>query len=133
MQVNWNVGFYKSQQGYEPVNEFIKNLPTKDQVKVIWTINLLRECGIDLKMPHARAIECETNLFELRVQLANNIQRIFYFHYVGNSFVLLHGFTKKTQKTPKREIKIAKDRKVDYIRQKEVTGKEAEQHAQKTE
>jgi phage-related protein len=133
METNWHIDFYKSQQGHEPISEFIKSLPVKDQVKVIWTINLLRECGINLKMPHARVIEGETNLFELRVQLANNIQRIFYFHYIRNSFVLLHGFTKKTQKTPQREIKTAKDRKVDYVRQKEVTGKEAEQHAQKIE
>lgn len=45
----------------------------------------------------------ETNLYELRSKVSSNIQRVFYFHVVDNRYVITHGFTKKTDKTPENE------------------------------
>ena len=46
-------------------------------------------------------------LFELRIKLASDISRILYFSHEKDSFMLLYGFTKKTQKTPSSELERA--------------------------
>ena len=51
----------------------------------------------------------ETNLYELRSKVSSNIQRVFYFHVVDNRYVITHGFTKKTDKTPENEKKRARE------------------------
>ena len=64
---------------------------------------------------------------ELRCKLGSNITRALYFFYVGKCIVVTNGFVKKTQKTPPGEIKLAKDRRKDWIerqeREKENAGK----------
>lgn len=50
----------------------------------------------------------DKNLYEIRCQFSNNIQRAIYFHREDDKYVITHGFTKKTQKTPPNEIKKAK-------------------------
>ena len=57
----------------------------------------------------------EENIWELRP--GNN--RIFYFYYGNNSFILLHSFRKKTQKTPRRQINKAKAERDDYLARKD--------------
>lgn len=56
-------------------------------------------------MPHSRAMG--DGLFELRPKGREGIGRGFYCYLMGQEIVLLHGFIKKTQETPKRELKIA--------------------------
>lgn len=69
----------------------------------------------------------EDGIFELRCKLGSNITRALYFFYVGKRIVVTNGFIKKTQKTPPGEIKLAKDRRKDWIerqeREKENAGK----------
>jgi phage-related protein len=119
MNTQWNIRFYKTRDGKDPVSSFILGLPVKDQVKVLRTIRLLEAEGVRLTGPHSKAIQGERNLYELRVILGNNIQRVFYYLFDGSTFVLLHGFTKKTQKTPSREIATAISRREDDIKQQE--------------
>ncbi|MDP3298104.1 MAG: type II toxin-antitoxin system RelE/ParE family toxin [Thermodesulfovibrionia bacterium] len=54
-------------------------------------------------------------LFEIRIKDKTNIHRILYFTFTGRKFVLLHGFTKKTEKTPRGEIETALKRMNDYL------------------
>ena len=54
-------------------------------------------------------------LFEIRIKDKTGINRILYFTHTGKKFVLLHGFTKKTDKTPQREIETAEERMKDYL------------------
>ena len=53
---------------------------------------------------------------KLRIKFSNDIARIFYFTYYKNKYVLLHGFIKKTSKTPRSETERAKTYMNDYIR-----------------
>ena len=55
-------------------------------------------------------------MFELRTKQGSDITRIMYFFFIGNKAVLTNGFTKKTQRTPKSEIELAKKYKADYER-----------------
>ncbi|MBS3982355.1 MAG: type II toxin-antitoxin system RelE/ParE family toxin, partial [Dethiobacter sp.] len=64
--------------------------------------------------PHVKNISGK--LWELRIKSTSDISRIFYFIPVGKNIVLLHGFVKKTQKTPNREIQTANNYLEDYQR-----------------
>jgi len=65
-------------------------------------------------MPYA--LHFEDELWELRIKQASDISRIFYFAEVDHSFVLLHGFVKKSQKTPRKESDKAKKYLADHKR-----------------
>ncbi|WP_370801722.1 type II toxin-antitoxin system RelE/ParE family toxin [Eubacterium ventriosum] len=54
-------------------------------------------------------------IFELRCKFGSNITRVLYFFYYEGKIIMTNGFVKKTQKTPKEEIQIAKDRRKDFI------------------
>ena len=68
---------------------------------------------------YLKYIEGTNGLFEVRVQLGNNIFRIFCFFDGNKLVVLLSGFQKKTQKTPPEEIKRAERLMTDYYKEKE--------------
>ena len=82
---------------------FIKSLQKPTIAKVLRTINLLEKFGQKLGLPHTKKIS--TRLFELRV-LGKQEVRIFYSFHKSQIF-LLHGFVKKSQKIPRREIRVA--------------------------
>lgn len=105
----WTVDFYLDARGRNPVLEFIDSLPKREQAKVFRVLTLLQEYGPLLSMPHVRPIE--RGLWELR----GGAGRIFYFAYTGRRFILLHGYLKKTQEAPRREIEAAQRRMADFM------------------
>lgn len=112
------VEYYKKRNGNIPVLEYLITIDVKMRAKAFSEIELLEKHGSDLKEPYVKPIKGDQykGLFELRVKFASNISRIFYFTYRQNTFVLLHGFTKKTEITPKRELDRAIRYKEDYER-----------------
>ncbi|MBW2342042.1 MAG: type II toxin-antitoxin system RelE/ParE family toxin [Deltaproteobacteria bacterium] len=109
----WNIECYESQAGKAPVAEFIDSLDAKSRARIARTLDLLEEFGTNLGMPYARHLEKQ--LWELRIQQARNRYRIIYFLATGETFVLLHGFTKKTGPVPRGDIEIAQRRRDDYL------------------
>ena len=101
-----------------PIQEFLVSLPKKLRAKAFSDIELLQKHGNDLREPYVKPIKGKygKDLFELRIKFANDIARIFYFTYYNNKFVLLHGFIKKTMKTPVSEIQKAQLYMEDYKR-----------------
>ena len=69
-----------------------------------------------LYYPHLLSFEC---LFDDIWELRPGNNRVLYFYFKNDTFVLLHQFRKKTQKTPKREIERAKAERDDYLARKE--------------
>ena len=110
----WNIIYYEKENKSKPVEEFIQQLPWKLLSKTLDSIEQLAIHGNQLRYPHVSHIDGK--LWELRVKFAGDISRIFYFMHVGNNIVLLHGFVKKTQKTPRREIEIARSYLDAYLR-----------------
>ena len=110
----WEIEFYTTENDAVPVSDFIATMDAKTQAKIFREIELLEELGIGLRMPHSRPLE--DGLFELRITFRDGIVRVLYFHYEKKKFVLLHGFIKKTEKTPEREIAIATKYMKDYRR-----------------
>ena len=85
------------------LERFIESLEKPTIAKVLRTIDLLEKFGQKLGPPHTKKIS--THLFELRISGKQEIRIFYSFH--KSQILLLHGFIKKSQKIPQREIKIA--------------------------
>lgn len=105
MDEKWKIEYYKTTGKNSPVEEFVDRLEAKAQIKVSDTIDLLKEFGINLNLPHVKKV-VGTPLWELRIVGQDSI-RIFYITQTNKIFLLLHGFQKKKQKTDRKEIAIA--------------------------
>jgi len=95
------------------VQEFIDSLDAKSKASIARTLDLLEEFGIDLGMPYTKHLEKQ--LWEVRVRHGRNRYRIIYFLATGDSFILLHGFIKKTGPVPKTDIDLAESRRRGYL------------------
>ena len=108
--------FYRNKDGKEPVLEYLRQLSMKSGKdsrikanKIQDYIEALSKMGTHLGLPYVKHIE--DDLWELRPLR----DRIFFVTWHEGSFVLLHHFMKKTQKTPFSEIQRAKDYRTDYL------------------
>lgn len=109
----WNIEYYQSEAGRVPVAEFIGSLDAKSRARVARTLDLLEEFGTDLGMPYVRHLEKQ--LWELRIRHGRNRYRIIYFLAATETFVLLHGFAKKTGPVPREDIETAQRRRDHYL------------------
>ena len=112
--------FYCDKNGKEPVAEYMDELSKKKDKnshikleKIRAYIKVLSNHGTQVGEPYVKHIDGE--IWELRPLR----DRIFFAAYVNGSFVLLHHFVKKTQKTPAREIKKAKREFADLLERSE--------------
>lgn len=108
----FNVDFYRLPNGKAPVEEFLDGLNIKMRNKALDSLSLLEEFGNTLREPHSKPIG--DGIFELRIKFSSDISRIFYFFFVDNTIILTNGFIKKTRKTPRDEIELAKKYKTDF-------------------
>ena len=102
------------------VRNFLDTLELKLKAKSYRTINLLSIFGPILTLPHRRKITGTKDLYELRVQQANNICRLFYFYYEKQIYVILSGFVKKRDKTDKGEIEKALRIREIFLKEKKL-------------
>lgn len=106
------VVFYRSESGNEPVRDWLKDL-TRDDKRQIGEDIKTAQLGWPLGMPLIRKIG--KDLWEVRTGLADGIARVF-FTVDSDCMILLHGFIKKSQKTPHNELKTALNRLGNYKR-----------------
>jgi phage-related protein len=111
--MSWSIEYYKSRNSKYPVKEFIDSLEVKSRARIARTLDLLEEFGIELGMPYSKYLEKQ--LWELRVRHGHNRYRIIYFLPTGKTFILLHGFFKKTDAIPRSDLEIAQNRRDDYL------------------
>ncbi len=107
------VEFYEDINGDKPVEDFLLSLNVKMRAKLIGILQILQEKGTQLREPYSKHLE--NGIFEIRGKVGNDITRVLYFFYYDGKIILTNGFIKKTQKTPHKEIKLAKVRRKDYI------------------
>ena len=115
----YEIRFYKDRQGKSPIIEYLKKLRNsknererKQAEKINDYIQLLKEEGKASGLPYVKHVAGE--IWELRPSK----DRILFFSWVENQLVLLHHFTKKTQKTPKREIERAL-KEIEEVKERE--------------
>lgn len=97
--------YVNNQSGEKPARDFILRLPTAVQGKIHKYLEYLRLNNGYIDEPYSRHITGKIR--ELRVDFSNIRHRIFYFTFIGKRIVLLHGFVKKSVKTPLNEIEKA--------------------------
>ena len=107
------VEFYTKDNGEKPAKDFILSLDTKMRAKVLGIISVLEEKGNYLREPYSKHLE--DGIFEIRGKVGTDITRVLYFFYYGKRIIITNGFVKKTQETPRREIKLAKLYRKDYL------------------
>ena len=106
--------FYHLENGKCPVADYLESLDNKQVEKVFFVLDLIETIDI-VPRKFFKKLESTDDIWEVRIRHGNNIFRLFGF-FDGNKLVVLnHAFTKKTQKIPKKEIKIAEQRKKDYF------------------
>lgn len=98
--------FYRSASGDDPVAEWIRSLPKADR-QTIGTDLMKIQIGWPIGMPLVRKLE--PDLWEMRSNLRDGIGRVL-FTIEGKKMIVLHGFIKKTQKTPQAELQTARRR-----------------------
>ena len=94
--------------------EFLDALPDQDAAKLITGIRSTEHQGIQAAIRQQWVKKLRDGIFELRSQFGSNAQRALYFHKAGSRYVITHGFTKKTKRTPDREIEKAKRLRDEY-------------------
>ena len=114
----FDVEFYADKNGEEPVKALILSLRAKGKTskadriraeKILTYIRVLQEYGTRAGEPYMKHIG--DALWELRPLR----DRIFFFYFTNNTFVLLHHFVKKTQKTPQKEIEQARRNMLEHL------------------
>ncbi len=95
-------------------DDFFASQRQKVQDKIVWTLKLIEEIG-QVPEKYLKNLEGADELFEIRIKQGSDIFRIF---DEGDLIVLFNAFQKKTQKTPKREIKKALIIKDEYYAEK---------------
>ncbi|KRL32809.1 hypothetical protein FD20_GL002216 [Liquorilactobacillus uvarum DSM 19971] len=109
--------YVKRNDGSSEFEEFLNSIPVKDKVKLLRTIQAVENNGLQIATRLEWVKKLDSNVYEVRSKLGNNIQRGLYFHKKDNKYIITHGFTKKTQKTPPREVKHAKNMRDRYLKE----------------
>jgi len=106
--------FYKTTREKELITDFIDSFPNKIVDKIRSEIRLLEEYGLSLlSTSKIKKISGSLGLYELRIKASVQI-RLFFVFVKPNIFLIVHGFIKKTNKTPKKEIKTAISRLKEF-------------------
>src|SRR4030067_3028562 len=110
------VTFYRKVDGKCPVQEFLNSLPAKAAQKIVWVLRLLEDMD-RVPASYFKKLAGTGDIWECRIQFGSNAYRIFCF-FLNNSVVLTHGFVKKSQKTPAREIERAEAYRRDFFQRR---------------
>ena len=104
--MNWKVEFFN-----ESVEEAILAMPPKLHARMLKLMELIEKHGANLGAPHT---ECMGDgLFEIRAKAQEGIGRSIYCYMKGRHIIVLHAFIKKSNKTPKSDLDLAKIRKLE--------------------
>ena len=109
----WTIEFLIEADGSSPVEEFLDGVDIKTRARFAWSMEQLRVRNIHAREPLVRHLD--DDLWELREESSTNIYRIIYFFFTGRRIILVHGFQKKTQRTPGRELETARRRRAAFV------------------
>jgi phage-related protein len=99
----WTIQYYNN-----TVEQSVLSLPDTLAARYVHLTDRMHQFGPDLGMPHTRAMG--DGLFEIRLKGAEGIARVMYCTFIGKRIVMLHAFVKKTDKTPGKDLVLARQR-----------------------
>lgn len=105
MTLKWQVIYFISRDGKNPVSEFIDGLTPAAQSKILRILMYIEEYGLQSIIPHVKKLS-GTPFWEIRVLGKDNI-RVIYVVPKEQKVLVLHGFSKKKQKTPLKDLQIS--------------------------
>jgi phage-related protein len=111
------IEFYRTASGRCPVEEFLDSLSDKQARKITWVLRLVKSLD-PVPKQYFKMLTNTEGIWEVRIQLGNDIFRILSFFDGPQLVVLANGFAKKTQKVPRQEIELAQQRRKDYFERK---------------
>lgn len=118
MNVGYKVEYYVSLATQNPVKEFLDSLSPREQTKILRIFQYLKDYGLQAVLPHIKKLS-GTLFWEIRI-LGNDSIRILYIIPQKEKVLILHGFIKKSQKTPISEINIATKRYEDWLKRQTI-------------
>lgn len=104
--------YYTSQAGDNPVKDFLDRLLPAPKAKIFRIFQYIEQYGLSAVLPHVKKLS-GTKVWEIRILGRDNV-RVLYVILSRDSILVLHGFIKKSQKTPNKDINIALFRLADY-------------------
>lgn len=113
MTDEWKIEYYVEENGRNPVDDFLEGLDKGTHARFLWSLEQVRVRNVIAREPLVRHVEGK--IWEIREESKTNIYRILYIFFTGKRIVLLHGFVKKTQKLPRKELEIALRRLNSFI------------------
>jgi phage-related protein len=114
MKGKYKVVYYISQLGVNPAKRYIDSLEKIQKAKVFRIFQVYQKYGLASIVPHTKKM-IGSPLWEIRIKGKDNI-RIIYVLRTKESVLVLHGFTKKKQKTPQKELNLALKRYKDWTK-----------------
>jgi len=109
-----NTTFYTTVAGRCPVREHLDELPDKTVRKIAWVLRVVRDLE-RVPASYMKKLVNTDNIWEIRVDVGRNTFRLLGFFDGRELIVLTNSFQKKSQKTPRGEIRLAEERKADYL------------------
>ena len=112
-----NIIFYRLKSGKCPVEDFFDYLTDKQFEKISFVLDLIEQLDI-VPQRYFKKLKGTDDIWEVRIQCCSSFFCLLGFFDTKNVFVLNHAFTKKTQKTPGKEIALSEQRKTEYLKNK---------------
>lgn len=113
--------FHTTESGRCPVQEHLDTLPDKAVRKITWVLRVVRDLE-QVPVRYLKKLVSTDNIWEVRVDVGRNTFRLFGFFNRQELIVLTNSFQKKSQKTPRSEIRLAEERKTDYLSRRKYNG-----------
>ena len=113
--------FYATSSGRCPVREHLDTLPDKAARKIAWVLRAVRDLE---RVPtnYLKKLVNTDDIWEIRADVGRNTFRLLGFFHGRELIILTNSFQKKNQKTPRDEIRLAEERKADYLSRRKHNG-----------
>jgi phage-related protein len=108
----------KRVDGTSEFEDYLDSLSEKDGAKLSALIDKIEDNGLELAKRLNWVKKLRGDICEIRSKQGSDIQRALYFQKLGNQYVITHGFSKKSAKTPESEIVHAENMMAKYLRAK---------------
>ena len=115
------ISFYQTASGKCPVEDHLDTLTDVQATKVAWVLKLIRE--IDrVPSKYFKKLVNTNDIWEVRIDVGKDTFRLLGFFYGQELIILTNSFQKKSQKTPTKEIRLAQNRKKEYLSRRQTDG-----------
>ncbi len=111
------IEFYRTSSGDCPVDDFLDSLSDRVAQKVAWVLRLVERLEIVPPQCFKKLVGTD-DLWEVRAQMGGNSYRLLGFFENSRQLILTNGFAKKQQKTPRKEVELAQQRRAEYLQRR---------------